>query len=312
MKVLAVDDALVWRMALQAMVTSLGHECLVAANGREAWQILRAGGIEVLISDRNMPDMDGAQLCSLVRAQASTYVYVILATGLDDPLQVQEGMLAGADDYLVKPVRLEDLRHRLIAAERVSTLHRRLEGLNMELRAVARKDPLTGLGNRRSLHEDLDTLSARVRGYGHRYALAMYDIDGFADFNDRYGRPAGDQALQRFAQILASACEPTGDNAYRYGGEEFLVVYTEQSTEGAVSAATRVRAALATRAIVHAGSAAGGLLTVSVGIAEMTTDQADPADAMRQVDAALYHAQSVGRNCIEVADAPVRLLHPVR
>lgn len=217
MKVLAVDDALVWRMALQAMVTSLGHECLVAANGREAWQILRAGGIEVLISDRNMPDMDGAQLCSLVRAQASTYVYVILATGLDDPLQVQEGMLAGADDYLVKP-----------------------------------------------------------------------------------------------AQILASASEPTGDNAYRYGAEEFLVVYTEQSTEGAVSAATRVRAALATRAIVHAGSAAGGLLTVSVGIAEMTTDQADPADAMRQVDAALYHAQSVGRNCIEVADAPVRLLHPVR
>jgi len=91
-KVLAVDDALVWRMALQAMVTSLGHECLVAANGREAWQILRAGGIEVLISDRNMPDMDGAQLCSLVRAQASTYVYVILATGLDDPLQVQEGI----------------------------------------------------------------------------------------------------------------------------------------------------------------------------------------------------------------------------
>ncbi len=307
MKVLAVDDDLVCRLALQAMVTSLGHECLIAANGREAWQTLRAGGIEVLISDRNMPDIDGMQLCVLLRKEAAAYVYVILATGLDDPLQVQEGMLAGADDYLVKPVRFEDIRHRMIAAERVSSLHRRLEGLNMELRAVARKDPLTGLGNRRSLHEDLDVLSARVTSFGHRYAVAMFDLDLFAEFNERYGRPAGDRALQSLGRILESAGKAGGDTSYRFGGEEFVVVYTEQTADGAHSAVQRVRAEFAAQDINHAGRP-GGALTFSAGIAEMTVEQPDSADVMRQVDAALYHAKGVGRDAVEVAYAPVQLL----
>ena len=259
MKVLAVDDDRVCRTALQAMTTSLGHECVVASNGREAWQLLRAGGVDVLISDRNMPDIDGMQLVVLLRAEAASYVYAILATGLDDPLQVQEGMLAGADDYLAKPIRFEDLRHRLIAAERVTALHRGLERLNMELRAVARKDHLTELGNRRSLHEDLDVLSVRVSHHGHRYALARYDLDHFADFNDRYGQAAGDRALRTVAGILAATCQAGGDTAYRYAADQFVTIHTEVGTDGAVTVAGRVRAGLTAAAIVHAGEPPPGV-----------------------------------------------------
>lgn len=306
MKILAVDDDQVTLLSVQAMAASLGHDCEIAANGRAAWRALQAGGIEVLISDRNMPDMDGLQLCRLVRAElAATYVYVVMATALDEPDQVKEGMLAGADDYLTKPIRLEDLRLRLIAAERVSSLHRRMEVLNMELRTVARKDPLTGLGNRLSLESDLKTLAARVARYGHRGAIAVLDLDHFADYNNRYGESAGDRALKAVAATLTSNCR-AGDSCYRYGGEVLLCVYAEQTAEGARIAVERFREALRAQLIEHQGSPFGKLLTVSAGIAEMNSDQHDPAEVVRHADSALHHAKGLGRNSVEVAPAWVK------
>ncbi len=303
MKILAVDENRVCLLTLQAMATSLGHECQVATNGREAWRALQGGGIEVLISDRNMPDMDGLQLCRLIREElAATYVYVVMATALDEPGQVKEGMLAGADDYLNKPVQFEDLRLRLIAADRVSGLHRHLEVLNMELQTVARRDPLTGLGNLRSLQSDLESLSARVVRYGHRYTLALLDLDNFADYNQRYGEAAGDRALKAVAATLKSTTR-AGDNSYRYGGEGFLSIYTEQTAQDAQVAVERFALALAAQQIEHEGSPAGGLLTVSAGIAEMTVDRPDPAEVMRLADSALHYAKSLGRNRIELAPA---------
>lgn len=301
MKILAVDDDPVCLLALQAMATSLGHECQVAANGREAWRALQRGGIEVLISDRTMPDMDGLQLCHLIRNElAATYVYVIMATGLDQPDQVKEGMLAGADDYLTKPVKLEDLRLRLIAAERISSLHRHLEVLNMELRTVARLDPLTGLGDRRALQSDLETLSAQVTRYDHRYSLAMVDLDSLADYNSRYGKPAGDRALKAVAACLNHNSR-AGDTCYRYSGGAFLCIYAQQTPDSARVGVERFVAALASLRIAHDGSPFGELLTVSVGIAEMCQDRPDPAEAIRLADSAMHHAKSVGRNAIELA-----------
>jgi PleD family two-component response regulator len=119
-------------------------------------------------------------------------------------------MKAGVDDYLAKPLDREQLQVRLIAASRVTSLHRQLnkqkaelEKLNEELSASARRDPLTGLGNRLRIREDLETLSAWLERYGHGCCLMLCDIDFFKSYNDTYGHLAGDEVLKRVARVVS-------------------------------------------------------------------------------------------------------------
>src|SRR4051812_26939953 len=112
MRILAVDDDTVARMALHGMVTTLGHECLLGRNGKQAWELLQQAEFDVLITDRVMPDMDGLELCRKVREEAvagAGYLYIILASAMGEEEQARDGMLAGADDYLAKPLRLKQL-----------------------------------------------------------------------------------------------------------------------------------------------------------------------------------------------------------
>lgn len=305
MKVLAVDDDVTARLIVQSMVVSLGHECLLAADAADAWQLLERGGVDVVISDRMMPKIDGLDLCRRIRdLLTDTYTYIIVATGLGERDQILEGMLAGADDYLVKPISRHDLHLRLTAAERVTALHRQIEQQKQELRVVARRDPLTGLGNRLRLREDLRTLSGRVARYGHEYSLALLDIDYFKAYNDLYGHQAGDLALQAVGRVLAKVGR-SGDVCYRYGGEEFLCIFPEQSAEGAATAVQRVLTEIVHLAIPHAGSPDHGLLTVSAGIAQMTADRVEPDSVLREADETLYRAKAAGRNTIRIGQSAV-------
>lgn len=303
MRVLVVDDDVVCRTAVKAMVQTLGFDCVTAADGRAAWHLMQREPIDVLVTDREMPYLDGVELCQLVRAELSTHVYVILATQFGSVDQAREGMLAGADDYLVKPTRLDDLRLRLIAAERVNVLHRALEHTNQELRTVARRDALTGLGNRRCLAEDLLGMGARAKRYGRGFSIALLDIDYFKAFNDEYGHQQGDEALKSVAQVIRDTIR-TGDSCYRYGGEEFLCIYPEQSVQGAAIVVERIRVNVAALGIAHVGGVAGCSVTLSAGIAELSPANPDAQGVVRAADTALYAAKHLGRNRVEF-EAPV-------
>ncbi len=124
--VLAVDDDRTTRLLMQAMVTSLGHQCLLAEDGAHAWQLLQtSAGVEVVVTDWEMPRVDGLELCRRIRERyTDIYIYILLATSMAGPEQAMQGMQAGADDYLIKPLRRHDLALRLTAAERVTSLHR--------------------------------------------------------------------------------------------------------------------------------------------------------------------------------------------
>jgi signal transduction histidine kinase len=146
MRILAVDDDTVARMAMHGMVTALGHECLLGRNGKQAWELLQQADFDVLITDRVMPDMDGLELCRKIREEAGTstdYLYVILASALGEDAEARDGMLAGADDYLAKPLRLKQLELKLIAAERVTSLHRRITRITDDLRLTTERDAET-------------------------------------------------------------------------------------------------------------------------------------------------------------------------
>lgn len=176
-KVLVVDDDGICRLVMRAMVMKLGYECAVAVDGAQAWRILQARDVDVVIADRRMPGINGVQLCQLIRGQLGRNVHVILATAMKERGQVLEGLLAGADDYMVKPVDMDELHLRLVIAHRIIGVHRQLEQLNAELQIVAGIDSLTGLGNRRSLEVQLAAATAAVSRYGHCYSVAVLDVD---------------------------------------------------------------------------------------------------------------------------------------
>ena len=298
MKILVAEDEAVPRAILRAALQSLGHECLEAEDGEEAWEVFSGTpGVDVVISDRLMPGMDGIELCRRIRAEGGEgYAYFVFLTSLGNKQNLLEGIRAGADDYLGKPLDLDELRVRLISAARVTGLHKRLSEQKRELRQQARKDPLTGLGNRLALHEDLKALAARARRYGHGYCAALYDLDHFKAYNDRHGHLAGDEALRSVANALAGRSRE-GDAAYRYGGEEFLVVMPEQTLESARAAADLVRRTVEELRIPVGAGKPAGAVTVSAGVAALGTGDNEGADALlREADAALYRAKETGRN----------------
>jgi len=293
-----VDDEPLARLALEAAVERLGHEWTAAEDGEAGWRRFVEDEPDVLITDLLMPRMDGLELCRRARAHTATrggYTYVILTTVLGDREDVARGMEAGADDYLVKPVEPFDLQMRLVAARRVTDLHRELARFRAELSTLAHTDPLTRLGNRLSLEEDLRSLDARGRRYGRGYCLAMCDIDRFKAYNDSLGHHAGDEALRAVADTIKQELR-AGDGIYRYGGEEFLIVLPEQTPETARIAVERVRSSVERLAIPHAAVPAG-VVTLSVGVAAYQPgDAATVEELLEQADAALYRAKSAGRN----------------
>jgi diguanylate cyclase (GGDEF)-like protein len=303
MKILVVDDEPSSRTLVETAVARLGHHTTAAEDGEAAWQRYNHDPPDVLITDLLMPRVDGLELCRRIRADTRAgYTYIILTTGLSDRQDVKRGMQAGADDYLIKPVDLFDLQMRLIAAQRVTDLHHTLDRQRAQLAHLARHDPLTGLRNRRSLDEDLEVLHTRSRRYGHRFALAMCDVDRFKAYNDSYGHQAGDQALRAVTATIAQELRG-GDSVYRYGGEEFVLVLPEQTADTALVAVERVRSAVERLAIPQPGAGPDGMLTMSAGItAYAPGDQTTAEELLRQADAALYRAKSAGRNRIAVAD----------
>jgi len=310
MRVLIADDDSTSRLLLKAMASKLGHTCFVANDGSSAWEMLSSEGIDVLLTDWMMPGLDGLELCRRVRHElSSNYTYIVLITGLDQPEEVLEGMSAGADDYLIKPVEPFAVQTRLVAAERVTALHRQvahfrtqLEQANLELLGQSLTDALTGLGNRRRMEEDLGRTHARALRTGRPYSVALFDIDYFKLYNDGYGHLAGDQALREVSRCLDKLVR-AGESVYRYGGEEFLLLLPDCNAENAAIAAKRLCRAVAEAAMTHEARPAGPLVvTVSGGVACWAPGSTLLVpEVLNQADEALFRAKSAGRNCIQVA-----------
>ena len=301
--VLVAEDEDAARTAIVRAVRAFGHDCRAAADGAEAARLLEERPADVVVADWEMPGLSGAELCRQIRSgEDGAYTYFILMTGHHDREHLIEGMAAGADDYQKKPIELDELEARLVSAARVVALHRRLHDRENELRrdssalfAVSRTDPLTGIGNRLRMEEELAAAYSRAKRYAHRFTLAIVDVDHFKVLNDGFGHLAGDEALKIVASTLRAGLR-SADSLYRYGGEEFVVVLPEQSLADAVGAVDRMRRALEEQHIRHP---AGSALTVSAGVAELDPTSDDIATWIARADAALYFAKSNGRNRVE-------------
>jgi two-component system, cell cycle response regulator len=303
--VVVAEDEQPAREIIVRSVRAAGHLCRAAVDGADALRLLEERRADVVIADWEMPAVSGAELCRRVRdAEDGAYTYFILMTGHHDRAHLLEGMAAGADDYQKKPIDLDELEARLVSAARVVALHRRLSAREDDLRrdssalfAVSRTDALTGVGNRLRMEEELAAALSRAKRYGHRFTLAIVDVDHFKEFNDAFGHLAGDDALKKVATTLRAGLRST-DSVYRYGGEEFVVVLPEQGLSDGFGVVDRMRRALEEQRVRHPGPCR--MLTVSAGVAELDLSvDADVGTWLARADAALYLAKSNGRNRVE-------------
>ena len=300
--VLVVDDDESSRELIAIAVHSFGHKCRVAVDGNDALRLLAERPADLVISDWDMPGMNGAELCRNVRdgGDEEPYTYFIIMTAFNDRDHLLAGMSAGADDYQRKPVSFDELEARLLSAGRVVDLHRRLATRTATLRddssrnyLASRTDALTGVGNRMRLDEEISTLLSRAQRYGHKCSLAICDLDLFKSYNDHFGHVAGDEALKRVAEGMRSNLR-SADALFRYGGEEFVILLVEQPLSEAERAMERMRAQIEA---LHIPAANGGPLTLSVGVAEIDPRSDHTPEAwIGRADQALYAAKAGGRN----------------
>jgi phosphoserine phosphatase RsbU/P len=136
-RILVVDDEAPGRFLLNSMLTNWGHEVVAVASGAAAWSASNESHFDLIISDWNMPGMDGLALCRLIRQNPQPfYRYLILCTGNNQKSDFLQGMEAGADDFVVKPIDFAELRVRIRAAERILTLQKELAGQNDSLKTL--------------------------------------------------------------------------------------------------------------------------------------------------------------------------------
>ncbi len=263
MNILIVDDEPGTLALVAAAVERLGHRALQAADAEEAWPLFASERPDVVITDWAMPGMDGTELARKIRNDTEpAYTFLMILTGQADENAAREAMRAGADDVLAKPLEPAELERKLIAAERVTAMHRRM----LE---DARRDALTGAGNRLRLIEDLTATCARVERYGHAYCIAIFGIDG------------DDEAMRGAGRALGKAIR-AGDVLYRSGAHEFAALLPEQALDTARLTAERLRRAAEE-------SAAGA--AVSAGLV-MTGGGANGAEALlASAEAALARAR---------------------
>jgi diguanylate cyclase (GGDEF)-like protein len=225
-------------------------------------------------------------------------------TGPVDALRI--GLLCSGAALIFRGNLLERRLREILGREReaLAVLGKReveMAALNAQLAEDSRRDPLTGMRNRRALSDDLTGLEANFTEDGRRFILALCDVDHFKAYNDRLGHLAGDQALRVIAATIRGAMRP-GDIAYRFGGEEMLLVLRDLDAAEAVAAAERIRRAVRDAAIPHPDGI-DGRVSITIGVAD---GEGESSEMLARADAALYDGKHAGRNCVVAAssDAP--------
>lgn len=306
-RILIAEDDPISRSLLELYLDEEGYPYVSAENGREALDLYNAEPFSIVITDWLMPEMDGTALCRAIRSQArSHYTFLILLTAQNSPKALVEGLEAGADDYIVKPINRAELRVRLKGCRRILDLEHSLKQSLAEIRELSIRDPLTGAFNRGYLDQQLEHEIQRAYRYCHPLSLVLCDLDHFKLINDTYGHQAGDTVLQQCVRNITQSIRHHIDWVARYGGEEFIIALPETDAAGCAVVAERMRERIAfspddTDESSLKISASFGTVTLVPDAQALRTSA---ADLIQRADICLYQAKMSGRNRV-VAENPV-------
>lgn len=297
--VLVVDDDEAARWLVVHALARNNIASIEAMSGAEALDKVFAdpSAIEAIVLDVMMPGLSGFDVVRhLKRAPATANIPIILVTAsATQEADIVRGVEYGAIDYITKPYSPVVLAAKIRAAcERARTERQlRYELRFAELHAMI--DPLTGLFNRRHFETRVHEASAYAKRHEEPFAVVMIDLDHFKRVNDTYGHETGDNVLVHFAAGVRAVLRGE-DVAFRYGGEEFVLLLRACDARRAVEVAQRLRKQLHT----HPFDFPNGVrrpVTFSAGVAAAQASEGFSGDELvSRADAALYRAKNAGRD----------------
>lgn len=292
-RVLIVEDDGAILSILEEAVNQEGYEVQTSTSALEAMELVKSFQPHIVLTDNDMAELTGIEMLRELR-RLKNYVTVIFISGRTDSQFIVEALKAGADDYIRKPFRMNELLARLESALRSNDVHRELLEANLKLQEMVDHDDLTGLFNMRSMYDKIDIEIKRAKRFGRYVACVMMDMDKFKSVNDDHDHLFGSFVLKEVGRII-SQCLREVDFAARYGGDEFLIVLTETSREGAKIFSERLRKAIETHEFSLNKDSIR--LTSSLGYAVGgSEDSRDARELVREADRALYKSKDLGRN----------------
>lgn len=301
-RILIVDDHEDNVELLKARLESWGYATDTAVDGEEALAKVEGNPPDLILLDVMMPKIDGIEVARRVkRSNTLPFIPIIMQTALDATENKVEGLEAGADDYITKPIDFAELKARLNSMLRIKRLQEELEErerqlleANERLRHMSQTDGLTGLDNRRNLEERIEEMFEHAKRLNEPFSCVMCDLDRFKSVNDTYGHQAGDMVLKEFAKILRHEVREI-DRAGRYGGEEFMLLLPGTVLDAAVTFAERVRKQVEAHTFSFDGTSIQR--TASFGVSAWPHPRISHCDGLvKAADEALYVAKETGRN----------------
>ncbi len=282
--ILMVDDMTV-NLEYAVEVLRDDYEITAVKSGRQALVSLRERIPDMIITDINMPDMNGYELMEAVRSdpRLKEIPVVFIAVETDRESEI-EALKMGAMDFIKKPFEPEIMRSRI---DRVLQMAEQKK----ELECFAWQDGLTRLYNRRYIE--------RVLNYTNRHDkkgfFMLLDLDNFKLVNDNFGHIMGDEVLVRFANVLKEGAGP-GDSVCRLGGDEFAIYFPEGRERNQMQGiARKLIENVAFEINDMLGTGCDFRVTVSIGIAEKPKDGKNFAELFSAADKALYFVKQNGK-----------------
>lgn len=295
-RVLIVDDDPSASRLMSRVLESAGYEVRTAGDGLEALEAVEQECPHFVVTDWDMPNLGGIELCErLRRMELPREVYIILVTARHQVRDMVHGIAAGANDFFAKPVLAGELLARMQAGAKVLELERALA-------ARKQSDPSTGLMNRRTFFEFFEHEWRTAERTGLPLSCALIDLDQFRRVSNTYGYLAGDVFLEATARLLKKCCRK-GDLACRYGTDEFSLLLPCTDIPEAIRAADRFRKLIAEAPLHHGRSHIP--ITASAGVAQRSRDVRNPDQLIDRAARALAMAKEQGGNRVVVFE-PVR------
>ena len=293
-RILMVDD-IAANIKILSAILKHEYDILVATNGSDALEIALVEQPDVILLDVMMPDMDGYEVCSRLKADPRTHdIPVIFISAMNEVEDEARGLEVGGLDYITKPINPAIVKARV-------RIHLELKRQRDILQRISMIDGLTGIANRRRFDEALEREWRRCHRSDSPLSLILVDVDFFKNYNDHYGHLAGDECLKKVAAAMADQNRRAADIVARFGGEEFACLLPDTGADAAHAMAVRLGEAVAALAIPHARSDAAGHVTISLGVATLIPGEGDVASSLiDQADRGLYHAKQNGRNRVAV------------
>jgi len=297
-RVLLVDDDDHFRHWLTHLMRRLGFAVETAIDGLDAMTKLHARPFDVLISDFEMPRMNGLELIREIRATPALYTqYAVMLTSHDDVRSKVDALTAGYDDFLTKSCTEVEVAAKVVAARRMLSRHQLLSVSVREWQALAMRDELTGVAVRRTFFDEAERLLAEKRSIG----VAILDLDSFKPINDTFGHLTGDRILRDIGALFVRRTR-AHDLIARYGGDEFVLLVTDLPLEDLTGAAARLTEEIAALQWTVADTAIQ--VTATFGVAHSSLlPNATVEQLLEAADRDLYAKKWVRKN----PDAPAHL-----